>query len=651
MESALPFKSDEVSKEATTVPASPFFSVSHRRSTPSTFALVALLPLVGLSCPEPEESGCTDLDNDGFGAPDFYLESCASPESDCDDADSTAYPGAPERPYDGIDQDCDGVDGTCPIEAGKVQVDFHELAFIVHAQETGRIYVSGWDELGSIAMIDTGTWDVLNASVGSHHAEPALAGDGTLYVSSYYDGIEILDAATLESLDRVAYSTPWPHSCVSDRNNNRVFCHYWADGSFQQNVGAIVAIDTTSREVVGDFSLDYETVSLAMAPNGEALYASLAAPLDSGAPNAVVEIDPGSGAVGRQFDCLGTCGGQIEVDERYLYSKSDQGVEIFSLDSGVLDHVVPIDDLSRFKVSSDGEQLFASGTDQLRIFDASTGSLLVRSDVESSGPLVPLDDATGTVLVGQAAGSLTGDIYRFDTFCLEYLDADGDGLAPADGDCEDGDVNVFPGADEIIADGIDQDCDGEDSPPILSDDFDDHAVGTFPDGWSLVHSGHGATSQVVDDEFASSDPHSFKLEGGVGYSASARHAIEESPDLLTFEARVLVGDVAACVPGNTAVFSLSYLDGSTQIGLTFSSNHTGNEVTTADGTASAEYEIEVWYSVKIVFDRSTSKFAVWFDDELLADDMSAGAGADYDGVDVGTGSCHVRIWFDDILVY
>ncbi len=42
-----------------------------------------------------------DLDGDGF-----------SPPEDCDDADPASYPGAAEIPYDGVDQDCDGLDLT-----------------------------------------------------------------------------------------------------------------------------------------------------------------------------------------------------------------------------------------------------------------------------------------------------------------------------------------------------------------------------------------------------------------------------------------------------------------------------------------------------------------------------------------------------------
>jgi hypothetical protein len=54
-----------------------------------------------------------DADGDGFGNSTIYNVSCDAPsgyvavDGDCDDADATAWPGAPER-YDGVDDDCDG---------------------------------------------------------------------------------------------------------------------------------------------------------------------------------------------------------------------------------------------------------------------------------------------------------------------------------------------------------------------------------------------------------------------------------------------------------------------------------------------------------------------------------------------------------------
>lgn len=46
------------------------------------------------------------------------------------------------------------------------------------------------------------------------------------------------------------------------------------------------------------------------------------------------------------------------------------------------------------------------------------------------------------------------------------IDGDGDLYSPEDGDCNDEDPSIFPGAVEIPDDGIDQNCDGAESSGI-----------------------------------------------------------------------------------------------------------------------------------------------------------------------------------------
>ncbi len=56
-------------------------------------------------------------------------------------------------------------------------------------------------------------------------------------------------------------------------------------------------------------------------------------------------------------------------------------------------------------------------------------------------------------------------------------DIDNDGYTEGQGDCDDNDASIYPGAEEICGDDIDQDCDGEDLEcEITSGDLDDDGV-------------------------------------------------------------------------------------------------------------------------------------------------------------------------------
>jgi len=74
-------------------------------------------------------------------------------------------------------------------------------------------------------------------------------------------------------------------------------------------------------------------------------------------------------------------------------------------------------------------------------------------DVNGDG----LDDLLAGADQNDALGNHTGKAYL--AFGASEADVDGDGWSFWDGDCDDGDPAVFPGAVEV-ADGIDEDCDG-----------------------------------------------------------------------------------------------------------------------------------------------------------------------------------------------
>ena len=75
-----------------------------------------------------------------------------------------------------------------------------------------------------------------------------------------------------------------------------------------------------------------------------------------------------------------------------------------------------------------------------------------------------------------SAGSQAGIVRIF--YAEPWFDEDGDGYTVLDGDCDDGDPSIHPGAKEIPYDGIDQDCDGADSLDADGDGYDsDHHGG------------------------------------------------------------------------------------------------------------------------------------------------------------------------------
>jgi len=84
----------------------------------------SLLPLLAVLLLAAVASGATwyqDLDGDMWGNCIVTIDSPTQPVGyvaqcgDCHDADPSIYPGAPEIPNDGIDQDCNGSDLTDPV--------------------------------------------------------------------------------------------------------------------------------------------------------------------------------------------------------------------------------------------------------------------------------------------------------------------------------------------------------------------------------------------------------------------------------------------------------------------------------------------------------------------------------------------------------
>jgi hypothetical protein len=94
-----------------------------------------------------------------------------------------------------------------------------------------------------------------------------------------------------------------------------------------------------------------------------------------------------------------------------------------------------------------------------------SGCTLCGDDVRDAGEACDGADLGGQSCQSQGfdAGTLVcSSSCTLDTADCHCVDADGDGVTRCDGDCDDADAGVFPGAREICNDGIDQDCNGRD---------------------------------------------------------------------------------------------------------------------------------------------------------------------------------------------
>lgn len=95
------------------------------------------------------------------------------------------------------------------------------------------------------------------------------------------------------------------------------------------------------------------------------------------------------------------------------------------------------------------------------------------------------------------------------------VDLDGDGRTFAQGDCHDGDVNVFPGAVDAVGDGLDQSCDGLDgfdadadriaSVPSGGTDCDDTNAAIRPDAEEVCDGIDANCDGIADADFPDGD--------------------------------------------------------------------------------------------------------------------------------------------------
>jgi hypothetical protein len=386
---------------------------------------------------------------------------------DCDDSSASAYPGATETAGDGVDSSCDGAE-TCYADADD---DGYRVTTTVASTD------ADCGDAGE-ALSTEPSGDCDDVVPTTHPGAAEIAGDNVDqscdgYESCYYDADRdgFRSEVTFVSPDADCLDVGEAGSAVS------VDCDDTEE-----------AVKPGATELPGD-DLDQDC------DGGDLCYADADAdgfrtdttvasddldcadPGEAAASVAAGDCDDGDAAyhpTAPEDDC--TDPNDYDCDGSTLYADLDDDGTAACVDCDDADPAVAAE--SVFYTDADGDG-FGDASSPVSACEVPSGAAAQSGDCDEADPAV-----------NPGAAEIVADGLDQDCDAKElcFLDADADGWRPdasstvgsddvdcddpgeANGDagtrdCDDGAADAYPFAPEVVGDGVDQDCDGEDEQP------------------------------------------------------------------------------------------------------------------------------------------------------------------------------------------
>ena len=428
-------------------------------------------------------AACDDDDGDGYA----NGTDCIVLAGDCDDLDSSVYPGAPEL-CDGDDNDCDGqVDEGLDSDGDgwtACDGDCNDSNPAVNPGASEACDGLDTDCSGSVPSTETD-------SDGDSYAE--CEGDCADGDSNVFPGASEL----CDGLDNDCDGSTPADEADADGDSHRVCEGDCDDGDPAVNPAATEACN----------GLDDDCDGLLDPPGslGEAEFFSDQDGDDFGAGGATSACETPAGWSSQSGDC-DDADPAVNPDAAEVCNLIDDDCD------AAIDEGFDLDDDAFTWCGGDcddGTALVYPGAEEVcnAIDDDCDGEVDEGFDVDGDGWTTCAGDCDDNQFQAHPEHSeIPYDGIDNDCDGEDLVDVDGDGYAATavDGgdDCNDRDASVHPGADEIPYDGIDQDCSGADLTDVDGDGFDGAEVGGSDcnDQDAAIHPGEWEPYDDVDND-------------------------------------------------------------------------------------------------------------------------------------------------------